>query len=57
MFCKSHLGFLCFRNMHAMSINQIADILHFNDNTLKNLLDTTFQSHEISFILKLFEYQ
>ena len=26
------------KNMHAVSANQIADILHFNDNIFKNLL-------------------
>ena len=49
MFCIFRLGFLRFtfhwylhgvvikniKNMHAVSINQIADILHYNDNVIK----------------------
>ena len=58
MFCISRPAFLHFtfhiftvaikniRNIHAISTNQIADILHFNDNLLYGSEDFCFNTNK-----------
>ena len=51
--CISHSIDVCtvvnknIRNMHAVSTNQIADILHFNDNTQYRNDERDTKHHEI----------